>query len=298
MAVGDLYHTNNAGETLNLNDELYFFLQAIRGIYHDPHENITQDIPYRVPRSILLANNPLARQIEVDLLVRRHAMPGVISARRRLVKHFHRDARDTAMGTLDYTAPSEVAVGELFVGTEGVRRIIDVFPVSDTEDAREWTFVDFEAQSIPWITLTLTFVAPIPWFYDYVQTILTANLNGTANVAMSCPNPGDEDVYPEIVFHGQATNVRVTDGYGNWTELTQTITAGQWMRAIFDPNESSFTRDNGAAWWNYRAAGSIEVMVRSGTHNLVFRGGNAGDNALVDVRYRPAYASHGYWEDD
>ena len=110
---------------------------------------------------------------------------------------------------------------------------------------------------------------------------------------ISCVNNGDEAAYPTIAWGAVVTNGKTTDAYSKWFQFTQTITAGQTVTSVFDPQSKSFTNDAEGDWYNYRKSGSAMVKVRHGTNNMVFVGEDAGDSGSISITWYDRYSSHG-----
>ena len=278
MAANDLDHINSASTTLDLNDDTTYKLREIKGIYEPSSEPISTPVMARTPAGVYLVSNQVIRRIEVELLAYGSTLANAITAVRALTAQFHVDSRDGALGTLDYTS------------WNSNRRASKVTLAKDGLDIHWLRAINGKAS---WALVTARFEAPDATFYNPVQSSATGtNFNGATNVNVSCANAGDEPAYPTITWGAVATNPKVTDAYAKWFQYADTITAGQTVTNVFDPQSKSFTNDVEGDWAGKRESGSAMVRIKQGTNNLVMVG-EAGDAGSIAVTWYDRYSSHG-----
>lgn len=280
--TNELTHVNSATTTLNLNDGTTYTLLDIRGIYQHAGDAILTPSVRRHPVSIYQGFNPAERQIEVDLWVAGATVSALITNLRALWAQFYVDMRADSTGVLTYTAPN------------GNARSIRVTPPEGaTADAAEWWIPNSTGSSRA--KVTLKFRAPDPTFYATTATTVNGAFSGTGSVNLSCANAGDCDAYPTITYTGGVTNPKVTDAYGHYLQIEKTLTGAEVLTMVLDPQKGqlAITGPSSADWYNYRSGTSRIVTVKYGTNNLVFAGGDAGDNATISVSFRARYSTHG-----
>jgi hypothetical protein len=280
MAAGDLTYTNSSSTALDLNDGSTYDLLDIRGIYGAASDAVIEPVARRTPAGVYYASNPGVRKIELDIWVYGATASALTTNLRALWSHFYVDVRDESLGTLDFTA------------LNSNRRCIKVIPDKNPDIGVDtWWIPKTTAKSNAVVTVLLS--APDPTFYAPSQKTATGSFSGTSNVNVSCANAGDVDAYPTIVWEAAATNPKVTDAHSKWFQYEETITAGQTVTSIFEPQSKSFSNDTEGDWANYIAAASAMVVVKHGTNNLVFLGDDAGDDGDITVTWYDRYSSHG-----
>ena len=286
MAANDLSHTNSAASSLDLNDGIVYALLegSPRGIFGVPYDLVTADTPMRRPRGILLGAQPRARAIEIDIMVKGATRSALATNLRALRAHFAVDARDGAMGTLDYTADNTN------------QRIYKVTPwIGDAQDANSW--LRSGASTRGWAIVTISLYALDPTCYDPSAVTPSGALSGTSSVNISCANAGDEDAWISSIVIGAggtvATNLKITDAYGTWLEFVDTVEAAETLTLVLDPQNLSFTHSVDGDWTNKRKTGSAIPVIKHGTNNLVVKGDDAGDDAAVAISFCSTYSGHG-----
>ena len=284
MAANDLTHVNSASASLNLNDGIvYSLLEGYpKGIYSLPYDTVTADTPLRRPRGILLAAQPRARQIEINILVRGATRSALATNMRALRAHFAVDARDGKLGRLD------------FINDNLVARNFKVTPlIDDTQDANSW--LRSGASDRGWGIVTLRLVALDPTCFSPAVVTPSGALSGTSAVNISCANAGDENAWAQMVIgtSGTATNLKITDAYGTWLEFVDVVGAAETLTLNLNPQSLTMTHSADGNWINKRKSGSGIPVIKYGTNNLVFTGGDAGDNASIAITFYSTYSGHG-----
>jgi len=285
VAANALTHTNSSTTVLNLNDGVIYQLVegSPRGIYGVPFDIVTADTPMRRPRGILLAAQPQARTIEIDLIVHGASRSAIITNLRALRKHLAIDARAGAMGQLTYTSDSTA------------QRVFRVTPlVDDREDVESWLRSGAAARG--WAIVTLRFLALDPTCYNPTAVTPSGALSGTGNVSISCANAGDADAWVTITIGAGgtvATNLKVWDAYGTWLEFNDTVAAAETLVLTLNPQGLAMTHSVDGNWFHKRVSGSGLPVVKNGTNNMTFRGGDAGDNGAIAISFYSTYTSMG-----
>lgn len=280
MTANDVQHTNSASTVLNLNDGIVYSLlePGPLGIYGRPAENITQDVPSRMPRRVLRATQPLPRTITYPMLVHGATRSEILTNLVALKDHLEVDARASAYGTFQFESDANNV------------RAYKVLPVVDeVEAAIEWLRSNPTARGWAKLSLTLECLDHTCYLPTLVEPT-QASLSGTANVNVSCANAGGESAYiVRIDVAGQATNLKITDGNGVWLQFTDAVDTGQSLVIKLAPWDFSMTHSVDGDWKGKRATGSGIPMIISGTHNLVVAGGDAGDDGTIDVDFYSTY---------
>lgn len=284
MAVNDLSYTNINSTSLDLNDGTTYELVEIRGIYSPAFEPVFHDTPARRPSGVYVVHNELHRAIEIELVVNGSSLSALITNLKALWTHFYVDVREEAspaLGTLTYTT------------FNSNQRAIACTPGKNDgkTDADQWWVSTRTATGKAIVTVRLD--APDPTFYDPSQNEETDTFNGTSNVTVSCTNSGESYAYPTILWGGVVTNGKVTDSYGDWCQMTDTVESGRTLTMVFNPQNKSFTLDTNAVWRDKREAGSQLVRIAPGTNDMTFVGEGAADAGSITVRWYDRYASIG-----
>lgn len=285
MTAFAMSHTNSAGTELDLNDgNVYQVLEpGPSGIYHAPYENVLVETPASRPRSVLTVSNVLSRVITIPLLIHGGSRSTLIANVTALMKHFAVDGRDSKLGTWTFTADNNV------------ERAIAVAPLAIAQDAMAWLRSNPSARG--WATTILSLEAPDPFFYDPTAVEPSGALSGTSAVNISCANAGDVDAWiAQITITNQATNLKITDAYGNWLQFNDTVDAGETLTLKLNPLHSdtfSMTHSVDGDWSGKRVSGSVIPVVKYGTNNLTFQGGDAADDATIAIKFYSTYSRHG-----
>jgi len=271
-------YINHDSDTLNLSDGDIYRIIAVNGIMTAPSEPIILDIPRRTPRGIYVANNPLAREITLSILVKGSTPKQLMTRIEALRSHMRIDARDNELGVFDCT------------GWSGNRKYIQVTPwPDDGDDTDEFLIEDTRA---PFAIIAVHFTA-LDFWYNPSAVTPSGNFSGTADVNISCANAGDEDAWATITIAGQATTPKITDHYGTWLEFVDDVDTGETLTLTLNPQELAMVHLADGNWLGQRKSGSMIPVIAHGTHDLTFTGGGAGDNGNIGVSFHSTYSRHG-----
>ena len=283
MAANDLQHTNSASTTLNLNDgNVYSLLEpGPAGIWGTPAENVTQEVPARLPRRVLVATQPVARDIQMPLLVQGDSRPDLITNLAALATHLRVDAKASAYGVLQYESDSgAVRAYRVMPVVDSIDRAIDW--LRSNPSARGWARIELTLQCLDHTCYNPTLVEPAQ-----------ATLSGVANVNISCANAGDEDAYiVQIVVAATATNLKLTDANGVWLQFTDAVVGAETLTIKLAPWDFAITHSVDGDLLGKRVTGSGVPKIKAGTNNLVATGGDAGDDGTLDVDFYSTHGSH------
>ena len=281
MAANDLTHTNHDSTVLDLNDGITYELEEIRGLRNNPGEIVTSDTPYRIPVAGYEGVNPLARNIEIDLIVHGTLGANLDTRLRALRFHFNVDRRDDELGILDYT------------NFEGTRRQVDVVPwADDPADVQGWLVPGIQGEG--WGEVTVKLRALDPTLYGTSWVSQSSNFNGTNAVNVALNNTGDEDGYLDIDVAATVTaDWTIEDSYGNVLTFVTGLGGAETLDAYVHPKRKQrfFTGPGGADWRGQLGTGSKLIFAAPGNHNVTFTGGGGGDNGAFTARFRPRYSS-------
>lgn len=281
MAANDLSFTNSALTNLNLNDGSTYKLRAIRGIYNVPAKPVTTPMSTKAPVAQFQVYNREVRVIECDLTVYGSSYSAVCTNVKALAAHFAVDVRNDGRGYLIYTS---------WTGNARVIRAV----LENGSDVDEWIAAASKATAL----ITLKFLCPDPTFYNGTAVVGSGSFNGSTPVNVSCANTGDLDGYLTITYTGTATATvkpKVTDAYGNFVEIEDTISNGDVLVMVLDPTALSitYTASGGSAtnWFGKRSADSTMVYAKYGTNNLVFSA--TSGTATIATAFYPRHSTHG-----
>lgn len=281
MAADDLTYTNHDSTALNLNDGSTYQLVEIRGIRGLPGEIVTSETPFVTPVGRYQGYNPDARTIEIELLVHGTLGTNLDTRIGALMAHFRVDQRDDELGVLTYT------------NWEGTQRAIEIAPPNgESNPIGSWLVPGRSGAG--WAQLTLALIAQDPTFYDPNWVSDTDNFSGTGNVNLGLNNAGDEDAYLHIAVGATVTaDWTITDANGTVLTFVDGVAGAETLTMYLHKQAKLFSMSHSVDgdWRGKRASASGFIVAPPGNHNLVFAGGDVGDNGAITAKCYPRYST-------
>ena len=276
--IGAVTYTNSATTSLSLNDHSSYDVVGIEGLWFLQTEAQEASIPRKTPPALHQVSDWSGGDLVVSVWL--HATDDGHAAylATELLEHFAIDSADDEQGVLDVTIDGDA-------GT--VRRQITCVLNGKVEVEK--------LQGVPAI-VHLPLRASNPSWYAGSDTTVNSALNGTTPVNVSCVG-GTADSFPTITITTTGDhvclNLKITDAYSNWLELEDTMAISKALVLILEPGALSFLYDGSTNWYGKRKTGSQLIVVKRGTHNLVFECDTADSLATISVVYRKRYTVHG-----